>query len=74
MHTLPTPADRLHLLLCQPPTKDWAANTHRDFFGIHVLRRTKEGWNGQDTKPISAPTRHDPRPTPASLNLAAGRT
>ncbi|MFF3877166.1 HelD family protein [Streptomyces sp. NPDC001978] len=49
-HTLPTPADRLHLILCQPPAENWAADTLHDIFGIHVLWRTKEGWNGQDTK------------------------
>ncbi|MEU1595122.1 ATP-binding domain-containing protein [Streptomyces sp. NPDC005708] len=49
-HTLPTPADRLHLILCQSPAEDWAADTLRDIFGIHVLWRTKEGWSGQDTE------------------------
>ncbi|MGW2766161.1 AAA family ATPase [Streptomyces sp. NPDC001275] len=49
-HTLPTLADRLHLILCQPPADDWAADTLRDIFGIHVLWRTTEGWSGQDTE------------------------
>ncbi|MEU6092770.1 hypothetical protein ABZ865_39645 [Streptomyces sp. NPDC047085] len=47
-HTLPTPADRLHLVLCQPPAEDWAADTLHDIFKVHVLWRTKEGWRGQD--------------------------
>ncbi|MEV6057283.1 ATP-dependent DNA helicase [Streptomyces sp. NPDC052107] len=47
-HTLPTPADRLHLVLCQLPAEDWAVDTLHDVFNVHVLWRTKEGWSGQD--------------------------
>ncbi|MET8631640.1 ATP-binding domain-containing protein [Streptomyces sp. NPDC004680] len=49
-HTLPAPADRLHLVLCQPPAEKWAADTLHDIFGIHVLWRTKEGWSGENTE------------------------
>ncbi|MGW8877671.1 hypothetical protein [Streptomyces mirabilis] len=49
-HTLPTPADRLHLILCQPPAEDWAADTLHGIFKVHVLWRTKEGWSGKDTE------------------------
>ncbi|WP_055495635.1 AAA family ATPase [Streptomyces sp. TP-A0356] len=57
-HTLPTPADRLHLVLCQPPAEDWSADTLHDIFNVHVLWRTKEGWSGQDieTAPGTEPT------------------
>ncbi|PLW71469.1 ATP-dependent DNA helicase, partial [Streptomyces sp. DJ] len=47
-HTLPAPADRLHLVLSEPPAEDWAAETVRAVFGVHVLWRTPEGWAGQD--------------------------
>ncbi|MCX4617846.1 AAA family ATPase [Streptomyces mirabilis] len=49
-HTLPTPADRLHLILCQPPAEDWTADTLHGIFKVHVLWRTKEGWSGKDTE------------------------
>jgi hypothetical protein len=49
-HTLPTPAHRLHLVLCQPPAEDWSADTVRDVFNVHVLWRTPDGWGGEDTE------------------------
>ncbi|MFI7099786.1 ATP-binding domain-containing protein [Streptomyces sp. NPDC050161] len=49
-HTLPTPADRLHLVLCEPPADDWSADTVHAVFGIHVLWRTQESWGGHDTE------------------------
>ncbi|WP_431951205.1 HelD family protein [Actinacidiphila sp. bgisy167] len=49
-HTLSTPADRLHLVLCEPPAKDWSADTLRDAFGVHVLWRTRDSWGGQDVE------------------------
>ncbi|WP_405659723.1 AAA family ATPase [Streptomyces sp. NBC_01166] len=48
-HTLHTPADRLHLVLCEPPAEDWAAETVREVFGVHVLWRTRGGWGGDDS-------------------------
>ncbi|WLQ68637.1 HelD family protein [Streptomyces glycanivorans] len=47
-HTLSTPADRLHMVLCEPPAEAWAAETVREAFGIHVLWRTRDGWGGDD--------------------------
>lgn len=48
-HTLHTPADRLYLVLCEPPAEDWAADTVRDVFGVHVLWRTDGSWGGDDS-------------------------
>ncbi|MFI8952617.1 ATP-binding domain-containing protein [Streptomyces sp. NPDC053750] len=48
-HTLPTTADRLYLVLSQPPAEDWSAATVHDVFGVHLLWRTPQGWGGQDT-------------------------
>ncbi|MGK9462824.1 HelD family protein [Streptomyces sp. G6] len=48
-HTLPTAADRLYLVLSQPPAEDWSADAVHDVFGVHVLWRTPQGWGGQDT-------------------------
>ncbi|MFH9614033.1 HelD family protein [Streptomyces pratensis] len=47
-HTLRTPADRLYLVLCEPPAEDWAADTVREAFGVHVLWRTAGSWGGED--------------------------
>ncbi|MHA5047089.1 HelD family protein [Streptomyces sp. SD15] len=47
-HTLPTPADRLFLVLAGPPAEDWSAATVHDVFGVHVLWRTPQGWAGED--------------------------
>lgn len=49
-HTLPTAADRLYLVLSQPPAENWSAATVHDVFGVHVLWRTPQGWGGQDTE------------------------
>ncbi|MGW9300453.1 ATP-dependent DNA helicase [Streptomyces cyaneofuscatus] len=48
-HTLPTPADRLCLVLSGPPAENWSAATVHDVFGVHVLWRTpQQTWAGQD--------------------------
>ncbi|MCP3821508.1 AAA family ATPase [Streptomyces sp. A3M-1-3] len=49
-HTLPSPADGLYLVLCEPPAEDWSADTVRDVFKVHVFWRSTEGWGGQDTE------------------------
>uniref|UniRef100_A0AAU2JQ88 AAA family ATPase n=1 Tax=Streptomyces sp. NBC_00049 TaxID=2903617 RepID=A0AAU2JQ88_9ACTN len=48
-HTLPAPADGLYLVLSEPPTEEWSADTVRDVFGVHVIWRSPEGWGGRDT-------------------------
>ncbi|MEU0086329.1 ATP-dependent DNA helicase [Streptomyces sp. NPDC006274] len=48
-HTLPEPAVRLCLVLCEPPAEDWSADTVREVFGVHVLWRTRTGWGGDGT-------------------------
>ncbi|MPY33805.1 AAA family ATPase [Streptomyces adustus] len=48
-HTLPAPADRLYLVLTEPPAEDWSTDTLRDVFGVHVLWRTPGGWGGHDS-------------------------
>ncbi|WP_329176833.1 HelD family protein [Streptomyces sp. NBC_01477] len=47
-HTLSSPADRLYLVLSEPPAEDWSAGTVLEVFGVHVLWRTADGWAGQD--------------------------
>ncbi|MGW6456613.1 ATP-binding domain-containing protein [Streptomyces sp. NPDC055078] len=47
-HTLPRPADRLYVVLPEPPSDDWTADTVHAVFGVHVLWRTPDGWAGQD--------------------------
>ncbi|MEU1212489.1 AAA family ATPase [Streptomyces sp. NPDC005790] len=47
-HTLQTPADRLHLVLCEPPAEEWAADAVREVFDVHVLWRTPGSWGGDD--------------------------
>ncbi len=49
-HTLPTPADRLYLVLSEPPTEDWSADTVFGAFGVQVLWRTPDSWGGHDAK------------------------
>lgn len=49
-HTLPKPADRLCLVLAGPPAEDWSAATVHDVFGIQVLWRTQQGWEGEDVE------------------------
>ncbi|MFG2434619.1 HelD family protein [Streptomyces sp. NPDC048508] len=47
-YTLPTPADRLYLVLSEPPAEDWSADTLRDVFNVHLLWRTPDSWGGSD--------------------------
>lgn len=47
-HTLPAPADRLFLVLSEPPAEEWSADTLHGIFGVHVLWRTPDSWGGQD--------------------------
>ncbi|HLL35866.1 MAG TPA: ATP-binding domain-containing protein [Streptomyces sp.] len=47
-HTLPTPADRLYLVLSEPPAEDWAADAIHDVFGVRILWRTPGSWGGRD--------------------------
>lgn len=49
-HTLPAPADRLYLVLSEPPAEDWSAATLHGVFGVHVLWRTPVNWGGQDAE------------------------
>ncbi|MET7934537.1 AAA family ATPase [Streptomyces sp. NPDC005322] len=49
-HTLPAPADRLYLVLSEPPAEDWSADTLYGVFGVHVLWRTPDSWGGQDAE------------------------
>jgi DNA helicase IV len=47
-HTLPTPADRLCLVLSDPPAEGWAAEVLRAAFGVHLVWRTATGWEGRE--------------------------
>ncbi|MFF0133791.1 HelD family protein [Streptomyces mirabilis] len=47
-HTLPAPADRLYLVLSEPPAEDWSAEALHDVFGVHLLWRTRDSWGGLD--------------------------
>jgi hypothetical protein len=47
-HTLPAPADRLYLVLSEPPAEDWSAEALHDVFGVHLLWRTRDSWGGRD--------------------------
>lgn len=49
-HTLPAPADRLYLVLCEAPSEEWSADTVRDVFNVQVLWRSPNGWSGQDSE------------------------
>ncbi|WP_442807310.1 MULTISPECIES: hypothetical protein [unclassified Streptomyces] len=49
-HTLSSPADRLCLVLAEPPAEDWSAVTVHGVFGVHVLWRTPQGWAGRDAE------------------------
>ncbi|MFD5570431.1 AAA family ATPase [Streptomyces cadmiisoli] len=49
-HTLPAAADRLYLVLSEPPAEDWSADTLHAVFGVHVLWRTPDGWGGRDVE------------------------
>ncbi|MFF9123907.1 HelD family protein [Streptomyces sp. NPDC014889] len=46
-HTLPTSATGLYLVLCEPPTENWAADAVRDIFAVYLLWRTPDGWGGE---------------------------
>lgn len=46
-HTLPEPVGALCLVLACPPVEDWSAAAVRDVFGVHVLWRTRDGWEGE---------------------------
>ncbi|MER5531187.1 AAA family ATPase [Streptomyces sp. NPDC002677] len=46
-HTLPTAADRLYLVLSEPPAEEWSADTLQAVFGVQVLWRTPDGWGGR---------------------------
>ncbi|AQS66859.1 AAA family ATPase [Streptomyces pactum] len=48
-HTLPTAADRLYLVLSQPPAEEWSPAAVHAVFSVHVLWRTPQGWGGPDT-------------------------
>lgn len=45
-HTLSAPAVGLYLVLSEPPVEEWAAETIRDVFQVHVLWRSAQGWGG----------------------------
>ncbi|MGW0790841.1 AAA family ATPase [Streptomyces sp. NPDC002911] len=45
-HTLPEPAGLLCLVLAGPPAEDWSAATVHEVFGVQVLWRTQQGWEG----------------------------
>ncbi|MEH0577023.1 AAA family ATPase [Streptomyces sp. B21-108] len=47
-HTLAAPADRLYLVLTEPPAEDWSAETLLAVYGVHLLWRTHNGWAGRD--------------------------
>ncbi|MFJ8465572.1 HelD family protein [Streptomyces swartbergensis] len=49
-HTLPAPADRLYLVLSEPPAEDWSADTVFGVFGVQVLWRTPDSWGGHDAE------------------------
>ncbi|WP_406729653.1 hypothetical protein WJ438_11195 [Streptomyces sp. GD-15H] len=49
-HALPTKADRLYLVLSEPPAEPWSADSIRDVFTIDVIWRTPGGWEGNEAK------------------------
>ncbi|GCD97168.1 hypothetical protein [Embleya hyalina] len=54
-YSLPRRADRLYLVLSEPPAQDWAADTIKGAFGVHLLWRTPSGWEGHDTATALGP-------------------
>ncbi|MFJ1610175.1 HelD family protein [Streptomyces sp. NPDC088253] len=46
--TLPAPADRLYLVLSEPPAENWSAEALHDTFNVHLLWRTRDSWGGRD--------------------------
>ncbi|MFJ5896876.1 ATP-binding domain-containing protein [Streptomyces sp. NPDC093064] len=49
-HTLSTAADRLYLVLSEPPVEDWSADALHGIFGVHVLWRSPGSWGGRDAE------------------------
>ncbi|MFD8077685.1 ATP-binding domain-containing protein [Streptomyces sp. NPDC059718] len=49
-HTLSTPADRLYLVLSEPPAEDWSGDAVHGVFGVHVIWRTRDSWGGQEAE------------------------
>ncbi|MDN3284408.1 AAA family ATPase [Streptomyces thermocarboxydus] len=47
-HALPSKADRLYLVLPEPPAELWSADSVRDVFTVEVVWRTPDGWEGAD--------------------------
>jgi hypothetical protein len=47
-HVLPNKADRLYLVLCEPPAESWSAGSIRDVFTVEVIWRTPDGWEGAE--------------------------
>ncbi|MFI2506101.1 HelD family protein [Streptomyces sp. NPDC018972] len=45
-HALPGKADRLYLVLSEPPAEPWSADSIRDVFTVEVIWRTPDGWEG----------------------------
>ncbi|MFI5569041.1 ATP-binding domain-containing protein [Streptomyces sp. NPDC051740] len=45
-HALPSKADRLYLVLSEPPAEPWSAGSIRDVFTVEVIWRTTDGWEG----------------------------
>ncbi|MFJ9660598.1 HelD family protein [Streptomyces griseoflavus] len=45
-HVLPSKADRLYLVLSEPPSEPWAADSVREVFTVDVVWRTPDGWGG----------------------------
>jgi hypothetical protein len=45
-HALPSKADRLYLVLSEPPAEPWSADSIRDVFTVEVIWRTTDGWEG----------------------------
>ncbi|MGQ5230118.1 hypothetical protein [Streptomyces sp. yara] len=48
-HALPSRADRLYLVLSEPPAEPWSVDSARDVFTVDVVWRTPDGWEGGDT-------------------------
>ncbi|MEW1870696.1 ATP-binding domain-containing protein [Streptomyces caelestis] len=45
-HALPGKADRLYLVLSEPPAEPWSTGSLRDVFTVEVIWRTTDGWEG----------------------------
>ncbi|MFD5450026.1 hypothetical protein [Streptomyces sp. NPDC127100] len=53
-HALPSKADRLYLVLCEPPAEPWSVGSIRDVFTVEVIWRTRDGWEGGDGRTVLA--------------------